>query len=116
VSPGVSQVSLRYLLVSFSVIGASSLSPGDSFGKVTDVARYAPDLPQLHRILLIPNVHFFTFFPDVAITGLASCGARHKYFDLQYSPVVVSLSPNKVNISATIANSQPKTHQLWCQA
>jgi len=29
-----------------------------------DAARYAPDLPQLHRILLIPNVHSFTFFPD----------------------------------------------------
>ena len=65
VSPGVSQVSLRCLLVSFSVIGASSFPTGDSFGKVTDTAQYAPDLPRLHRILLIPNIHFFTFFPDV---------------------------------------------------
>jgi len=53
--------------VSFSVIGASSFPPGDSFGTVTDAARYAPDLPRLHRILLIPNVHFFTFFPDDSI-------------------------------------------------
>jgi len=65
VSAGVSQVSLRYLLVSFSVIGASSFPPGDSFGKVMDAARYVPDLLRLHRILLIPNVCFFTFFPDV---------------------------------------------------
>ena len=66
-SPGVSQVSLRCLLVSFSVIGASSFPPGGSFAKVTDATRYTPDLPRLHRILLIPNVHFFTFFPDVDI-------------------------------------------------
>jgi len=52
--------------VSFSVIGASSFPPGDSFGKVTNAARYAPDLPRLYRILLIPNVHFFTFFPNVS--------------------------------------------------
>jgi len=71
VSPGVSQVSLRCLLVSFSVIGASSFPPGDSFGKVTAATQYAPDLPQLHRILSIPNVHFFTFFPDVATIFLA---------------------------------------------
>jgi len=64
VSPGVSQVSLKCLLVSFSVIGASSFPPGDSFGKVTDATQYAPDLPRLYRILLIPNIHFFTFFPD----------------------------------------------------
>ena len=111
-SPGISQVSLRCLLVSLSVIGATSFPTGDCFGKVMDVARYAPDLPQLHRILLIPNIHFFIFFPDVAITGLTSCGARHTYFDLQYSPVVVSLSTGKVNISAGIDNSQPKTHWL----
>jgi len=42
---GVSQVSLKYLLVSFSVIGASSFPPGDSFGKATDNALYAPNLP-----------------------------------------------------------------------
>jgi len=52
--------------VSFSIIGASSFPPGDSFGKVMDAAQYAPDLPQLHRIFLILNVYFFTFFPDTA--------------------------------------------------
>jgi len=77
VSPGVSQVSLRCLLVSFSIIGASSFPPGDSFGKVTDTVRYAPDLPRLHRILLIPNVYFFTFFPDVLLTSTTK-GVSHK--------------------------------------
>jgi len=66
VSPGVSQVSLRCLLVSFSVIRASCFPPEDSFGKVTDAIQYAPDLSRLYRILLIPNVHFFTFFADAA--------------------------------------------------
>jgi len=69
VSPGVSHVSLRCLLISFSVIGASSFPLGDTFGKVTDAARYTPDLPQLHRIVLIPHVHFFTFFPDVSTSN-----------------------------------------------
>jgi len=68
VSPGVSHVSLGCLLVSFSVIGASSFPPADSPGKVTDAARYTPDLPQLYRILSIPNVHFFTFCPDALQT------------------------------------------------
>ena len=39
---------------------------------MTDAARYAPDLPPLHRILLIPNVHFLTFFPDIPATPLQS--------------------------------------------
>jgi len=65
VSPDVSQVSLWCLLVFFSVIRASSFPPGDSFGKVTDAAQYAPDLHRLHRILLIPNVYFITFFPNI---------------------------------------------------
>jgi len=33
---------------------------------VADAARYAPDLPRLHRIHPIPNVHFLTFFRDVS--------------------------------------------------
>jgi len=74
VSPGVSQVSFGCLLVSFSVIGASSFPPGDSFAKVMDAARYAPDLSRLHRIFLIPNVYFFTLFPDV-VTRLAQFAA-----------------------------------------
>ena len=64
--------------MSFSIIGASSFPPEDSFGKVTDAARYAPDLPQLHRILLIPNVHFFTFFPVVRFY----CEVRIKGFPM----------------------------------
>jgi len=45
------------LLMSHGVIGASSFPPGDA-------ARYAPDLPRLHRIHPILNNHFLGFFPD----------------------------------------------------
>jgi len=78
VSPVVFQVSLSCLLVSYSVIGPSSFPPGDSFGKVTDAARYAPDLPRLYRILLIPNVHFFTFFPDMEHTTADTLSDKHR--------------------------------------
>ena len=77
VSPSVSQVSLRCLLVSFSVMGASSFPPGDSFGKVMDAARYAPDLSQLHRTLSIPNLHFFTFFYDASLSYITDKEIDH---------------------------------------
>jgi len=66
--PGVSQVSpgvSRCLLVSPGVIGACSFPPGGQFSKYADAARYALDLPGLHKINPIPNVHFLTFFRDV---------------------------------------------------
>ena len=46
----------------------------------------------------------------LAIPGLTSCGARHRYFDLQYLLVVASLSSGKGNISDGIANSYSRTH------
>ena len=55
-------MSPRCLLVSPGIIGACSFPPGGQFSKYADAARYALHLPGLHRINLIPNVHFLTFF------------------------------------------------------
>jgi len=67
-------------------------------------------------ILTSSTCQLWDLFPQaklilrLVISGLNGCSARHWYFDLQYSAVVVSLSPGKANISA----HYHRTQWLWC--
>ena len=68
--------------VSRCPLGVSQVSPGgllEANFENTRTPRDAPDLPRLHRINPIPNVHFLTFFRDEIAS--ATTNYQHAMYD-----------------------------------